>query len=173
MAFLSLPSSITLDSWWWRDVRYATRKPHTSHRLRACRLEGQHPFVMKVVVQPRMQKEKWSLYWKETMATKTELLDTFEAEYSDSATVSDLKADVAKRMGWQPVDQLLRLEGFEEPWELAIYLGSDMDDQSTLVECGLSDGATVTTVRKFLVAEGWKVMCNEDEDDSDSDEDDF
>lgn len=128
---------------------------------------------MKVVVQPRIQKEKWSLYWKETMATKTELLDTFEAEYNDGTTVSDLKADVAKRMGWQPVDQLLRLEGFEEPWELAIYLGSDMDDQSTLAECGISDGATVTTVRKFLVAEGWKIMCNEDEDDSDTDEDDF
>lgn len=127
---------------------------------------------MKVVIQPRAQKEKWSLYWKETMATKTEILDTFEVECESETTVKKLKEDVAKKLGWQPLEQLLRLEGFEEPWERAIYQGSDLDDQSTLTECGLSDGATITAVRTFLIAEGWKMVGNGD-DDSDTDEDDF
>lgn len=65
-----------------------------------------------VRVRPRLQRERWSLYWKETMATQTELLDDITLDLDpSSATGADLLSAVAKQLGWQPVDELLALEG--------------------------------------------------------------
>lgn len=33
---------------------------------------------MKLAVKPRLQYDRWSLYWKESMATRTELLEPIE-----------------------------------------------------------------------------------------------
>ena len=32
--------------------------------------------TITVTLQPRVQKDKWSMYWKESMATKTEALES-------------------------------------------------------------------------------------------------
>ena len=55
---------------------------------------------------------QWSLYWKTSMATKTEILDPLELEVESTITASALKALVAKQLQWEPVEELLRLEGF-------------------------------------------------------------
>ncbi|KAK3282015.1 hypothetical protein CYMTET_10226 [Cymbomonas tetramitiformis] len=129
---------------------------------------------MKLTIKPRVQKDKWSLYWKSSMLTKTEKLDDITLDVSDpkSFTAAQLKAAVAEKFGWEPVDTLLRLEGFEEPWELAMYKGVELPSDSTLEDCNVPDEATVVTVRKVLVAEGWKLVGGDDGD-SDTDEDDF
>jgi len=61
---------------------------------------------------------------------------------------------VASKLGWQPVNELLRLEGFEEPWECAMHKGVELPSDSTLAECGITKDAMIVTVRKVLVAEG-------------------
>ena len=109
---------------------------------------------MKVLIKPRIQKDKWSLYWKTSMNTKTELLDEFELELDAGASVASLKAQVTSALGWPPVAGLLRLEGFEEPWELWASAGMELPDSGTLQAAGLEDGAAVVAVRKVLVAEG-------------------
>jgi len=107
------------------------------------------------------------------MLTKTEYLDEFTVEVEDPATFTSaqLKAKVAEYFGWPPVDQLLRLEGFEEPWELAQVKGVELPSEDTLEKCGVTEDTMVVTVRKVLVAEGWKMVGAED--DSSTDEDDF
>ena len=52
------------------------------------------------------------------------------------------------------MDQLLRLEGFEEPWELAMHKGVELPTDSTLADCGITKDCMIVTVRKVLVAEG-------------------
>ena len=64
---------------------------------------------------------------------------------------------MAQKCGWEPVEGLLRLEGFQEPWEKAVFRGRELKPDQTLEGAGLTDGAVVTLVRKVLVAEGWKV----------------
>ena len=39
---------------------------------------------MKVLIKPRLQKDKWSLYWKTSMATRTHALDDFELDVDPS-----------------------------------------------------------------------------------------
>ena len=68
--------------------------------------------------------------------------------------------------------ELLRLIGYEAPWERALYEGRELLLGKTLEECGLPKEATVVTVRTALVAEGWQILKGEDAD-SDTDEEDF
>mmetsp|Transcript_16573 Transcript_16573/g.22885 ORF Transcript_16573/g.22885 Transcript_16573/m.22885 type:complete len:133 (+) Transcript_16573:104-502(+) len=127
-----------------------------------------------LTIKPRVQKDKWSLYWKSSMMTKTEMLDDFTLSIEDPSlmTGAQLKSKVAEQFGWEPVDQLLRLEGFEEPWELAMYKGNEIPSDKTLSDCGIKDDCLVVTVRKVLIAEGWKMIGGGD-DDSSTDEEDF
>ena len=37
---------------------------------------------MKLTIKPNVQREKWSLYWWESMATMTEALEAFVLEVS-------------------------------------------------------------------------------------------
>ena len=54
-----------------------------------------------------------------------------------------------------------------------MYKGRELDDDKTLLELGVTkEGATIVTVRKVLIAEGWKII-QEDDEDSDTEEDDF
>jgi|AntAceMinimDraft_12_1070368.scaffolds.fasta_scaffold42464_2 hypothetical protein len=74
---------------------------------------------MKLLIKPRLQKDKWSLYWKTSMATRTHALDTLYLEVDPTLmTGKELRAAVAKAVGLPAERDLCRLEGFKEPWEL-------------------------------------------------------
>ena len=148
---------------------YNIQKESTLHLVLRLRGGGQ----VKMTVRPRIQKDKWSLYWKESMSTKTEELQDVTLKIDPSnMTVDALLAKVAEMHNWEPVDSLLRLDGFEEPWERAIYQGRELIGNATLQECGLSnqDDTAIVTVRRKLVADGWKIAAEGEEDDSESDE---
>jgi hypothetical protein len=129
-----------------------------------------------LTVRPRIQKDKWSLYWKESMSTKTEELKDIVIEVDPaSTTAAELLKRVAEASGWAQADTLLRLEGFEDPWERAIYNGRELKADATLAEQGVvaagkDPDAVVVTVRRVLVADGWKIKAVDDDDDSDSEE---
>merc|ERR1711977_571467 len=136
--------------------------------------EREREMTISVTVQPRVQREKWSLYWKESMMTKTDLLDPIVLKVDEKSTkVEDLLQMVSARMSWPPKADLLRLEGFEEPWETCVLNGKACMEGQTLTDCGITkENNTVTTVRKVLVAEGKRIKTG-GLDDSDTDEDDF
>lgn len=46
--------------------------------------------TVTITVQPRVQKDKWSMYWKESMCTKTECLKAFTIEADLGTPVSSL-----------------------------------------------------------------------------------
>ena len=47
-----------------------------------------------------------------------------------------------------------------------MHKGRELDDDKTLAEQGIDkEGAEIITVRKVLVAEGWKIVQDDDEED--------
>ena len=46
-----------------------------------------------------------------------------------------------------------RLEGFTEPWTVAVHKGREMAADLTLAACGLAPAAEVVVVRRVLVPE--------------------
>ena len=48
----------------------------------------------------------------------------------------------------------LRLKGFEDKWEKALFKGKELLPQCSLAESGISDGAEITTIKIWLHAEG-------------------
>jgi hypothetical protein len=92
---------------------YNIQKESTLHLV--LRLRGGGGAGLAVTVRPRLQKDKWSLYWKESMSTKTELLEDLTLELAPGATPADALAALAAKQGWAPAEQLLRLEGEERP----------------------------------------------------------
>lgn len=113
---------------------------------------------LRVAVQPRLQAEDWSLYWKEPMRTRTAVLDDLgDLDLPEGATPSDLAAAAARRLGWRPAARLARLEGFSAPFERCLLRGRLLDMGAPLEQQGVKDGDAVTYVRIELVAEGWKV----------------
>ena len=52
---------------------------------------GQQTSTVKVTLQPRIQKDKWSMYWKESMATKTDSLAAITVEADVDTTVAKLQ----------------------------------------------------------------------------------
>lgn len=111
-----------------------------------------------LTVHPRLQRERWSLYWKETMATTTDLLDDIALDLDPvTATPADVLTATAAAQGWAPVADLLALEGFEGPWERLLFQGRELEAGTPLTEQGVPAGAELTAVRLALVAEGWKV----------------
>jgi hypothetical protein len=43
---------------------------------------------MRVHIKPRLQQEKWSLYWKTSMSTRTFALDEFDLEVKHDETTA-------------------------------------------------------------------------------------
>jgi len=129
--------------------------------------------MITVKVQPRVQKERWSLYWKESMSTATECLDALDVDIDPQGSVEDLNRRVAEKMGWPPVESLLRLAGFEESWELTVHEGKKCPLDRPLETCGIRAGSRVTVVRKVLYADGWKINPDVEDVDSSDEEDDF
>jgi hypothetical protein len=126
---------------------------------------------MRLTIRPRIQRDKWSLYWKESMATKTDNLDDLTIDIDDKATPAQLLKTVAQKQQWQPVEELLPLEGFSEPWERLIFQGRELSPEVPLSEQGVSGNAMVVAVRRVLIADGWKLAGPDD--DSSEDEDEF
>ncbi len=52
---------------------------------------------------------------------------------------------------------LLLGTGFEDAWERAICRGRELSAERTLAEQGVGEQSVVVTVRRVLVADGWKV----------------
>lgn len=76
-------------------------------------------------------------------------------------TPLDVLRQVEKAQKWPDVDSLLRLDGFDEPWERAIYAGKELKLDTPLSEQGVTAaGAVLVTVRRVLVADGWNVCCS-------------
>jgi len=50
--------------------------------------------TMRVHIKPRLQVDKWSLYWKTSMVTKTFALDEFDLDVPRETTAKQLKAQV-------------------------------------------------------------------------------
>jgi len=155
---------------------YNIQKESTLHLVLRLRGGGAAAHVA-FTIRPRIQKDKWSLYWKESMSTKTEELKDIVIEVDPaSTTAAELLKKVAEASGWAHADTLLRLEGFEDPWERAIYNGRELKAEATLAEQGVvaagkgSPDAVVITVRRVLVADGWKIKAVDDDDNSDSEE---
>ena len=44
--------------------------------------------TMRVHIKPRLQQEKWSLYWKTSMSTRTFALDEFDLEVKHDETTA-------------------------------------------------------------------------------------
>ena len=129
----------------------------------------------KLTIKRRIQKDKWSLYWKESMSTKTEELDDITVKVDpESMTVKELLGKVAQDSKWAPVDSLLRLDGFTDPWERAIFKGRELSLESLLKDAGVGSGDdAIIAVRRVLLADGWKIAAEGEEDDSESEEEDF
>jgi ubiquitin len=151
---------------------YNIQKESTLHLV--LRLRGGAREI-KLTVKRRIQKDKWSLYWKESMSTKTDELDDMVLKVDpESLTVKELMTMVAQESKWDPVDSLLRLDGFEDPWERALFKGRELSMDSVLKEAGVTSGDdAIVTVRRVLVADGWKIAAEGEEDDSESEEEDF
>ncbi len=144
---------------------YNIQKESTLHLV--LRLRG----GMRLTIRPRVQRDKWSLYWKESMATKTDNLDDLTIDIDDKATPAQLLKTVAQKQQWQPVEELLPLEGFSEPWERLIFQGRELSPEVPLSEQGVSGNAMVVAVRRVLIADGWKLAGPDD--DSSEDEEEF
>jgi hypothetical protein len=115
---------------------------------------------VQLTIRPRIQKDKWSLYWKESMATKTESVEDIVLNVDPATTtIKQLLGRIAAEKKWTAADDCLRLDGFNDPWDRAIYKGRELKDDETLAEQGITGSSTdpIITVRRVLVADGWKV----------------
>lgn len=150
---------------------YNIQKESTLHLVLRLRGGGRE---IKLTIRRRIQKDKWSLYWKESMSTKTEELDDMVLKVDpETLTVQELMSRVSQESKWAPVDSLLRLDGFEDPWERAIYKGRELKMDSVLKDAGVTGEDAIVTVRRVLLADGWKIAADGEEDDSESDEENF
>jgi len=53
--------------------------------------------MVRLTVKPRVQKDKWSLYWKTSMMTKTEMLDEIVLEVADPSAMTGAQLKAAVR----------------------------------------------------------------------------
>jgi hypothetical protein len=167
-----------------------------------------------LTVRPRLQRETWSLYWREAMATQTTCAEDVALPIGggkaaaaaadegqaaaprppplpEDATVRDALRAAAAALGWPPVGSLVRLEGFEAPFERCLCRGVEvgLDEPAAKYaaaaegrrgeedeEEGGGGGAGGAAVRKpppalvyvrtVLAAEGWR-LANDPENDPD------
>ncbi|BDA45329.1 probable ubiquitin-60S ribosomal protein L40 at N-terminal half [Coccomyxa sp. Obi] len=138
---------------------------------------------LQLTIKPRVQKDKWSLYWKarsctleqvlESMETKTEMLEDIKLALPATTRVAEMQKEIEKKMGWEPTSKLKRLEGFKDPWETTVFKGRLMLPDETLEECGVPSGAQLISVRRVLVPDGWKMIKEGEEDDYISSDEDW
>ena len=73
-------------------------------RLRGGGGGGAATTTVQLTVQPRVQKEKWSLYWKESMSTKTLALDPLQLELDASTTIAEVRPPLAGCAAFKEVE---------------------------------------------------------------------
>ena len=93
---------------------YNIQKESTLHLV--LRLRGGGKINLRI--KPRLQKEKFSIYWKTSMHTYTDFVGDFDLEADSDWTVEETLAAIAKVKGFDPVGCLVRLEGWDEDWEV-------------------------------------------------------
>jgi hypothetical protein len=130
---------------------------------------------MIVTVKPRQQTEIWSLYWRESLDTKTTILPDIsllidEAEVTQ--TLSHLTSLAAKTLGWQPVEKLSRLPGFTAPFDRVLQRGRELDLATEIGKLELDLSQPLVFVRTMLKADGWSIKLKDDPFASDSEDED-
>merc|ERR1739847_236296 len=76
--------------------------------------------TISLTVQPRIQREKWSLYWKESMMTKTDVLDPVVLKVDEKNTkVADVLQMLSTRMSWPEKQTLLDWKALRSRGRLA------------------------------------------------------
>ena len=123
-----------------------------------------------VTIKPRIQSDKWSLYWKETLETSTISLPQITLSITDETTLSQLVSVAARELGWQPVELLSRLPGFVSPFERVIQKGRELDLNTLITTVDLTQ--PLVLIRISLKADGWKIALKDDPFASDSDDSD-
>ncbi|GAX75736.1 hypothetical protein CEUSTIGMA_g3179.t1 [Chlamydomonas eustigma] len=132
-----------------------------------------------VTVRPRLQVERFSLYWKEPLSTETIVQEDVQLLLDCDTSIENVLKEIAAKLGWPSVDDLQRLDGFKDPWERVITMGRELELSKTLLEqvpelssqSGDVSGLKITVVRKVLKADGWKIqLANDFLTDSDSDD---
>lgn len=79
-----------------------------------------------ITVRPRVQFDRFSLYWKESMATKTQILPDVVLEKLPSENVHDLiDYLLSTHLQYPTLEDLskCRLEGFQGPWVRVLQSG--------------------------------------------------
>lgn len=113
-----------------------------------------------ITLHPRVQHDRWSLYWKESMATKTDVLEPVEIVNAAPIDWHAIVQDLGASLGWPTLAELrkCRLEGFEGPFVRVLQGGRVLwDDTSAALRDVDTSGHPVVVVQQRLVAEGWQL----------------
>ena len=99
-----------------RNARELFARRTTTDALRYCHTQIRS--TMKVLIKPRLQKDKWSVYWKTSMATRRLAAGQLQLDVDpEKVTGKELHASPGGHR--VPTEKTpYRLEGFVEPWEL-------------------------------------------------------
>lgn len=155
--------------------------------------------MRSITVRPRLQTETWSLYWRESMATETECMPDVKLSIASEeggdgdadnstppplpagATVRDALAAAAAACGWPCRSSLVRLEGYELPFERCLARGVEvgLDEPAAKFAAAAEEGAVAVAerapdaqqkpppplvyVRTVLAAEGWRLDNDKDD----------
>uniref|UniRef100_A0A7R9VCU7 Uncharacterized protein n=1 Tax=Chlamydomonas euryale TaxID=1486919 RepID=A0A7R9VCU7_9CHLO len=129
--------------------------------------------VPPLVLRPRLETVSHSLWWKEALEVATTPLPDMPLDDGElgieQRPLSALLSAAAVRLGWPPVGQLLRLDGFDQPWERALSCGRELDASKSVEQLrqeghlgGQGRPAVIVYVRRALKADGWKIAVPED-----------
>ena len=126
--------------------------------------------MIVINIKPRVQIETFSLYWKESLDTKTTCFPeiSLEIDENESFSLLQLMRLAAKKMGWQQVDTLSRLPGFVSPFERVLQRGQELDLNTKINMVDLAQ--PLVLVRIMLKADGWSIILKDDPFASDSED---
>ncbi|KAK9901352.1 hypothetical protein WJX75_008130 [Coccomyxa subellipsoidea] len=155
-------------------LSYAGKELVVGHSLSTYSIEADSTLDLSLRLLGGAKNLQLTIKPRESMETKTEMLDDIKLALPPTARVADLQKEIEIKLGWEPTDKLERLEGFTDPWEATVFKGRLMLPEKTLEECGVPSGAQLTSVRRVLVPEGWRIIKEgEEEDDYTSSDEDW
>ena len=122
--------------------------------------------TMRLVLQPAVEKERWSLYWRTSLETKAELLDPIELDITESDAqrwpVKLLVEHVAQQCEWPSPSSTAhsRMPGFAEPVIRAICNGAELPSGQSLSASGVDHHSKVTPLRDSASLSSIRVVLN-------------